>query len=47
MLFGYIKISSALVNAIRQGKIDKKDMKLSLFTHDMITYVKNPKELTK
>ena len=22
-------------------------MKLSLFTHDMITYVKNPKELTK
>lgn len=41
-----------LVNAIRQGKeirslkIGKEEMKLSLFTNDMIVFVENPKEST-
>lgn len=42
-----------LANAIRQVKeirgiqIGKKEMKLSSFVDDMITYVENPKESTK
>lgn len=47
MLFDYIKISPVLANIIRQGKTEKEDMKLSLFTDDMIIYVKYPKEFTK
>ena len=41
------------VRAIRQGnemkgiQIGKKEIKLSLFTNDMILYIQNPKESTK
>ena len=45
-------VLEVLANTVRQGKvvkgvqIEKEDRKLSLFTEDMIIYVKNPEALT-